>query len=364
MRDSAQKRIQGLLDTLVTSGEERGVQVCVYQNGVQIVDASAGTTGGQAPRSVDRDTLFPIFSTMKGIMATAVHILADARQLDYEAPIARYWPEFGANGKEDVTVRQALAHQAAIPYLPDDVSQEQLNDWDTMCGIIAGLTPAWKPGTRQFYHAHTLSWILGELIHRVNGRAYQAFVAEEISAPLGVEFYSGIPAELESRVAWIEPAPDFTETLSPPPRTNAVCTCPAHDWINRSDARRLCHPGVNGISNARAIARHYAALLPNGVDGVQLLSPTRVWTMTELQEPDGGWAEGENARKGLGYQLGHGVAEMGGDAESFGHLGHGGSVGFASPRNRLAVGIARNRFSPKSIGNTIWQELQAELGLK
>jgi len=363
MSAAIQDKIQGLLDTLVVTGEERGVQVSVYRNGVEIVDASTGTTGGQAPLAVDRDTLFPIFSTMKGIMATAVHLLAERRQVDYDASIARYWPEFGANGKAGITVRHALAHQAAIPYLPDDVSQEQLNDWEAMCRVVEGLTPAWEPGTRQFYHAHTLSWILGELIRRVDGRAFQPFIAAEINQPLRVEFYSGLPDGLESRVAWIEPASDFTETLSPPPRTNAVCTCPAHDWINRSDARRLCHPGVNGISNARAIARHYAALLPQGVDGVEFFPPARVGTMTELQTPSDRWAEDMSARKGLGYQLGHSVPGMGNDPASFGHLGHGGSVGFASPRHRLAVGIVRNRFSPKSLGVEIWNELNAEFEL-
>jgi len=364
MHSDIQDEIQRLLNGLVSSGDERGAQVSVIQNGVEIANVSAGTTGGDAPKPVDQTTLFPIFSTMKGIMVTGVHLLAERKQIDYDKPMSHYWPGFAANGKQDVTVRHALAHQAGIPFVPDRVGDEQLRDWDAMCRVIESLTPSWPPGSRQFYHAHTLSWILGELIHRVDGRAYQPFIEGEISLPLGVEFYAGLPGPLNARVATIEPAPDFTETVQPPPRGNPVCTVPIHFWINRPENRKLCSPGVNGISTARSIARHYASLLPGGIDGIELLPPSRVEIMTQLQTPTGGWPEGENARKGLGYQLGHGVAELGGDEESFGHLGHGGSVGFASPRNKLAVGIVRNRFSGRSLGNLIWEKLQKTLALK
>jgi CubicO group peptidase (beta-lactamase class C family) len=364
MPTELQDDLQQLLDGLVASGDERGAQVVVFQNGVEIANVSAGTTGGDAPRAVDANTLFPIFSTGKGFMCTAVHLLAERGQVDYDKPMTRYWPEFGANGKEGVTVRHALAHQAGIPYVPDDLTQEQMEDWDEMCRLVANLTPAWPPGARQFYHAHTLSWILGELVHRVDGRGFQAFVDAEINRPLGVEFFAGLPAALNTRVATIERADGFGEGMSPPPRQNPAFTVPIHFWINKPRNRALCSAGVNGISNARTIARHYASLLSGGVDGIELLPPSRVRIMTQLQTPSGGWPEGENARKGLGYQLGHCVSEYGGDDQSFGHNGHGGSVGFASPRNRLAVGITRNRFSSKNLGYVVWEKLQKRLALK
>ena len=363
MPKNLQGKIETLVGNLIAEGKERGVQVVIYQNGRETVDVAAGVADSRTKRPVDRETLFPVFSTMKGVAATGVHILAERGKLNDDAPIATYWPEFGANGKEGLTVRQALSHQSGIPYLPDEgIGQEQLDDWDFMARTIANLRPVWPPGTRQFYHAHTYSWILGELIRRVDGRPYQRFVEEEIGRPLGSNMlFSGLPAELDSRVALIEPAPEFKETLSPPPRTNAPCMWPAHEWINTIPARRICHPGVNGIANARVLARHYAALLPGGIDGFELLPQGRVRQMTELQVPSGGWGEGENARKGLGYQLGHGVSEMGNIPTSFGHLGHGGSVAFADPMYRLAVSITRNRFSQTNLGNAIWDVIRAEL---
>jgi CubicO group peptidase (beta-lactamase class C family) len=295
--------------------------------------------------------------------ATVIHILAERGQLAYDTPIASYWPEFAPNGKEAVTVRHALCHTSGIPYLPDDgIGQEQLNDWDFMCRVIAQLKPAWPPGTKQFYHAHTYSWILGELCRRVDGRPFQRFVDEEINQRLGMQgLYSGLPAELDSRVAMIEPAPEFTETLSPPPRTNAPVMCPAHEWINTLPARRICHPGVNGIASARALARHYAALLPGGVDGVELLPPERVKLATEPQPLETGWVEGESDGRGLGYQLGIRIAEMGNNPTAFGHGGHGGSFAFADPTHHLAVGITRNRFSPTSLAIPIWNEIRTSL---
>jgi CubicO group peptidase (beta-lactamase class C family) len=356
-------RIQTLLDHLVSEESERGAQVAVYFEGKLIVDAWAGMADVRSGRKVDGETLFPVFSTTKGITATAVHLLAERGQLDYDAPVAKYWLTFGTNGKEGITLRHVLAHSAGIPYMPD-ATPKQLADWDFMCEVMTQLQPAWEPGTKQLYHPITYGWILGEVIRRVDGRPFQPFLEQEICRPLGIRtMFVGLPPELEPQVAWLEAKPECIESISPPPRTNPPCVTPLYEWMNRSDAKWMCQPAANGIMNARAVARHYAALLPGGIDGVELLPPGRMQLATELQTPRDGWEEGLTARKGLGYQLGIHVHEMGGSATAFGHNGHGGSVGFAEPKHRLAVSVVRNLFSGGSLGSLVWREIQETLGL-
>src|SRR5476651_2611633 len=147
MRDQLQEKIQTLLNTLVAEGKERGAQVAVYIDGKLAVDAWAGVADDRTGAAVDGDTLFPVFSTTKGIFSTVIHILAERGKIDYDAPIAKYWPEFAANGKEAITMRHALSHTAGIPYMPDDVTREQLYDWDFMCAAVAELKPSWPTGT-------------------------------------------------------------------------------------------------------------------------------------------------------------------------------------------------------------------------
>lgn len=348
-----QNRVSALLESFVETGAERGAQVAVYRDGQLIVDASAGIADPKTGRKYDGETLAPIFSTGKGVMATIIHLLAERGRLEYDAPIATYWPEFAANGKDGVTVRHALEHNSCIPFLPDDIGQETLSDWAAMCRVMEQSKPAWPPGTHHQYHAHTYGWILGEVARRVDGRPFQQFVDEEFNGPLGVKIFAGLPAELDPLVAIVEPAPDFKEELSPPPRTNAPCMCPAHDWINTTPARRMCNPGVNGISNARSLARLYAALIPGGVGGIELLPPSRIREATRPFPLNQG--------RGLGYMLGTTNPKMGNSATAFGHDGHGGSLAFADPARGISFALTRNRFSPQGLAEKIWPLIQAHL---
>ncbi len=207
-----QGRAQAALDDLVKRGVERGLQVAAYYNGELVVDAWAGVADASTGRIVDGDTLFTVFSTTKGVTATAIHLLADRGKLDYDTPIAVYWPEFGAHGKENVTVRQALTHTAGIPQMPYCVEPNDLSDWDGMCAAIADLQPLWKPGTRTGYHSVTFGWILGEVARRADGRSIAQIVQDDICRPLGItSLYLGIPATVEASVATIELTPPIWE---------------------------------------------------------------------------------------------------------------------------------------------------------
>src|SRR5262249_39830002 len=158
--------------------------VCAYKDGARIVDVWAGEMGPEDPRPVGPDTLFSSFSTTKGVAATALHILADRGLIDYDAPVARYWPAFAANGQERSTVAQAMSHQAGLHALPNPLSFELVGDWERGLEYVANGTPAWEPGTATGYHALTYAWIVGGIVQGASGRHIKDVIAEEIAAPL------------------------------------------------------------------------------------------------------------------------------------------------------------------------------------
>src|SRR5579871_3955001 len=178
-----QARVQAALDDLVASGVEAGLQVAAYLGEELIVDAWAGVADSSTGRLVDGDTLFTVFSTTKGITATVIHLLADRQLLDYDQPVAAYWPEFAAHGKQRITLRHVLTHTAGVPHMPAGAGPAEICDWAWVCREIAALTPLWEPGTRAGYHALTYGWILGEVARRVDGRTIARIVQDEIAAP-------------------------------------------------------------------------------------------------------------------------------------------------------------------------------------
>jgi CubicO group peptidase (beta-lactamase class C family) len=338
----AQTRVQSLLNHLVQEGKECGLQVAVYKDGALVIDAWAGVADGAGRRPVDGRTLFPVYSTTKGIAATVIHLLVERGKADYDMRIADCWPEFAARGKARITLRQALNHTAGLPQMPLNIGFAELCDWETMCAAIADLEPLWPAGTNRVYHAMTFGWIVGEVARRVDGRPFAQIVREDICQPLGIEdLYIGIPDSVEPRVATLDSSGD------PPPPFSGIDAKAVPAWmgpldlvVNRPDVRRACIPASNGIMSARAIARHYAALLPGGVDGITLLPPDRVRMATELQPLTGAQEQAPGAPIALGYFL------MGEDNAAFGHAGYGGSVGFAESRSGIALGFAKNRCRP------------------
>jgi len=332
---------------LVDSGQEIGLQVAAYVDGALVVDSWAGVADSETGRAVDGDTLFTCWSTTKGFVATCVHILAERGVIDYDAPIAHYWPAFAAHGKERATVRHALIHAAGVPQLPPQTTHELICDWDGMCAAIADLEPLWEPCTKVGYHAWTWGWIVGEIVRRADGRSLAQVAAAELCQPLGIDsFYLGIPDAAESRVAPLceEPPAErgrLGQLAMPPSLTNAAT-------VNRPDVRRASVPGAGGIMNARAIARLYAMLAGGGeLDGVRLLSAERVALASALQTSQRDEVHEAPKLKALGYMLGGaegqgGTPAMGKSITAFGHNGHGGSLGFADPQRRLGFGLTKN----------------------
>lgn len=368
-----QTRMQALLDDLVARDVERGIQVAAYLDSELVIDAWAGLADPTTGRKVDGETLFCTFSVIKGVTATAVHMLADSGQVDYDTPIATYWPAFAANGKTAITPRHVLAHTAGIPHVPDGLTPADWCDWEAMTARVAQLSPLWEPGTATGYHAVTFGWVLGDLVRRVDGRPIETFVQEEICAPLGIDtLHLGLPAAAEARVAPLEPGPP-PPWPSPPPdslyrRVMPEYTEPLHALANRRDFWRAVFPASGGMMNARAIARIYAALVDDARDGVQLLSDERLRLATTLQVEETDQVLRYPIPKALGFFVGGRLSRVGQRRAVFGHEGAGGSIGLADREHKFALGIAKNRLTDNWIGQEtmalVIQEARAALGIE
>jgi CubicO group peptidase (beta-lactamase class C family) len=336
--------VREVLEGLVASGREVGVQVAAYLDGRLVVDAWAGLADEASERAVDGETLFTGFSISKGITATCVHVLADRGLLDYDAPIAEYWPEFAAKGKGKATVRHALTHRVGIPQDPPGFEIRMAADWDAVCRATAELEPLWEPGTRSGYHPLTFGWMLGEVVRRVDGRPIGRFLQEEICRPTGIEgLYFGVPPEAEPRVAALKNAPGTRQVDA---SLNPSLLDPAGTF-NRPEVRRATIPGAGAIVNARSVARHYALLAGGGeLDGVRLLSEERIRAAATLDwaglDPILSHAWTEETPWALGYMLGGWAGPMENRPNAFGYDGPG-TIGFADPERNFAFAFLKNQ---------------------
>jgi len=349
-----QGNLQHLLDSLVGRGFELGLQVAVYLDGELVADVSAGHVSSGSSRMVDSNTLFPVCSTGKGILSTMLHILASRGVINYDRPIIKYWPEFGLNGKAAVTVRQALSHMAGIPQTPRFKSLEEACNWNAACAKVAEMTPSWTPGSKAEYHSRSFGWILGGIIERAAKRPFKSILRDEITHPLCIEdsLFFGTSDDAETRVSPFEAqatqkeqcstAPATPQALSP--ETASALALPIMDFVNMPEVRRSCMPALNGIMSAKAIAKHYAALIGK-VDGVRLIPESVLEKATTLQTPPASLPACFGHGFGLGYVL-KGMAPCHGSF--FGHGGAGGSEGMANRGLRMAVGLTKNRMDTHS----------------
>jgi CubicO group peptidase (beta-lactamase class C family) len=347
-----QEQVQQTIDQLVGSGAERGVQVAVYRDGEQVVDAVAGVADPASGRPVDAGTVFYNYSIVKGAASTVAHVLAERGLFGYDTPVAELWPEFAAHGKQAVTVRQVLDHSAGVPAIPLTTTVEDLCDWDKMCAAIADAELWWEPGTKVGYHAITFGHIIGEVVRRATGKRISQVLREEVAGPLGVadELWFGMPASEHHRLAPLEDEPGAAEMAaqmmaSMPPdlpmfRSAPMELFPTASLGNRADTLAADIP-AGGKTSARAIARMYAALLGE-VDGVRLLPPERVAEATAVSTSGTDEVFGMPTTWGLGYAIGG----PGGDRPTtFGVGGAGGSFACGDTASGVAWAVTKNRFS-------------------
>lgn len=343
--------LQEVLQTAIDRGE-RGVQVAAYLGEDLIIDSWIGHADSRGT-AVTGSTLFPIFSVTKGLAATAIHLQAERGLLDYESPAADYWPEFKVNGKQDITVRQLLTHQAGMPQMPAGVTPERLQDWDWCVESIAALEPILPIGSSA-YASLSYGWLLGELVRRTDPahRGFAQFTREDILEPLGIDdFYVGMNGRQHDRIA--ELTTNATLRVDPPPlRAQAMPPAvePGELW-NNPVLYDAVIPGAGGIANARSVARLFAMLAGKGSFGSsRLLSEERVMTFTEPR-PNSDQVDpvlGQVPWVGVGgYWLGGETppAEpiIGTGRNTLASNGAGGSIAWADLDTGLAVAICHNR---------------------
>ena len=369
-----------LVDTFVHNFEaqaEVGASLCVTVDGETVVDLWGGTKNTKEQTSWEEDTLAVIFSSTKGLVALAAHTLIAQGKLDIDAPVASYWPEFAQNGKESATVRMMLDHSVGVPALREKVKEQGCCDWDYMVERLEQEVPFWQPGARNGYHMANFGWTVGELIRRVTGQSLGAYVQEALSQPTGADCWIGLPEAEESRVAPMIPFKPvrgvtlsaFTEAL-----VSDRTSIPSLAYFNQGGFNpnsRACRAaeigGAGGVTNGRGLAKIYAPFACGGsLHGREFVDADTLAAMSEVAV-----ASHEDAtlmlptRFGLGFmksmdnRRAQGVDKSSAifSSAAFGHVGAGGSVGFADPKARMSFGYVMNKMGTGILLNERGQSL-------
>lgn len=348
---------------------EVGAAVAIYVNGALKVDMWGGIADRQSGRAWRRETMALVYSATKGATAVLSHLLAERGELDLDAPVASYWPEFGSAGKGGVTVRMVLAHQAGLPLIEQGFARYALFDVGLVARQLASQRPLWPPGTGHGYHALTYGWLMGEIVFRATGRPLGELFAEEIARPLDLDFFIGLPTSAEPRVAkLVDPPPPsdraVLEAISDPdvralaleqasaasdPQSlfsrvlssnGSLPTPSATAWNDRRVLERE-QPAVNGIADARSLARLYAACVSE-IDSERLVSDATIVDATREQASGRDRVLISTTRFATGFQLQTPTVPMLSGA-SFGHSGAGGALGFADVDARVGFGYVPNQ---------------------
>ena len=375
--------------------DQAGASVCVYRLGRPVVDLWGGVNP-LTSRPQSDETVTVIFSATKGATALCAHVLAERGLLNIDEPVASYWPEFGVAGKQDMPVRYLLSHRSGLPAL-DATSGLTIRDytrWDRMTAALAGQKPWWRPGDAVFYHSITFGFLVGELVRRISGKSPGAFFHDEVAAPLGLNFWIGMPGSVDAHYApsvlpqstsdayWAgvpegQAGPVGAATATTPedvlaalgldsasstaqtPYLRAQLLMPAEprkrgtEFFNAREFRAAEIPASNGVTNARGLARMYAACIGE-IDGVRLLRPETVAALRKCQTdgmpappPDVVISRGTPPRIGLGLQVSTPPTNVMLGEGSFGHSGAGGRLGFGHPELGVSFGYVSAQLWPE-----------------
>ncbi|MCC6919801.1 MAG: beta-lactamase family protein [Alphaproteobacteria bacterium] len=358
------ERFLGLVDEFVENFDSRGevgASCAITIDGKTVVDIWGGRTAAEGP-AWGRDTVSVVFSCTKGAQALTAHMAADRGLLDLDAPVAKYWPEFATNGKEEARVSMMLDHSVGLPHVKPLLAPGAVYDYDYMCDLLARHEPFWKPGTRNGYHGISCSWTVAPLVHKTTGKRMGQFFQDEVARPLGIDFWIGTPDSVEPRIA---PMIAMVPPTERPSRLVAAALAdrespPALFLFNgggfdpNSRAGHAAEIGAgNGISNARGLAGLYAPLANGGaLNGRRYVGAETLTRMSQVSV-----ATHEDAtlmiptRFSLGYMKSMDNRRLENSescsvimsAPAFGHVGAGGSIGFADPECRMSFGYSMNK---------------------
>jgi CubicO group peptidase (beta-lactamase class C family) len=358
--DPAFRRVRDAFAANFAERGEIGGAVCAVVGGRTVVDVWGGFTDESRRRAWQRDTLVNVYSVGKGITSLLALRLVEARRLRLDEPAARRWPELAAAGKHRLSLRMLLAHRAGLPAVREPLPEGAWADWDRMTAALAAQAPFWEPGTDHGYHTNTFGFLVGELVRRETGLRFGAALREHLTGPVGADFHVGLARAEHARVATLcghttlTPTEPMIAMVVPGDADPERARMLRHTYFNplglsgggavNTSAWRLAEiPSTNGHATARAVAAVYAAAL----DGSAGIGPGLLAEARSVQSHGLDRVIGRDSCFGLGFQLSHPGRHVGGPPPSFGHFGHGGSLGFADPDAGIAFGCVTNLPGPR-----------------
>lgn len=359
---------------------ELGASVCLTQNGKKVVDLWGGLANAETKAPWTRDTISIVFSSTKGAASICVNMLVSRGLVDLDAPVVKYWPEFGQKGKEEIPVHMILSHQSGIPHWRKQLKDYAMADWEYMVKACEEEKPFWKPGERHGYHAFSIGVMSGEIVRRVTGKSIGTFFQDEVAKPLGLDFWIGLPAEYDPRVATMvmpeepgegEPiAALFIKAAADPESIQALILNNTGRFLEKFDHRALRGaeiPAANGITNARGLAGIYAPLACGGKLGdFEMVDSNTLARMGAVASATG---MDESLLVPMRYSLGFTKAfdnrgwKPGNEdsilmsEDAFGCPGYGGSIGLADPLAKMSFGYTMNRMGQGTALNPRGQSL-------
>jgi len=351
---------------------ELGANVALTLDGKLLVDLWGGKKNKEG-EPWEKDTVSIVFSCTKGASALCAHLLAERGLLDLDAPVTRYWPEFGQGGKESARVSMALDHTLGVPHLRTPVKENGYNDYEYMADLVAREEAFWVPGTRTGYHGITFAWTVGELVRRSSGRRLGRFFRDELAGPLGIDFWIGLPEEHESRVARLyfgvpdakaTPSRFMQAVLGDPNSISHLFTFNSGKAdFNTREVHAAEIGSANGIGNGRALALLYAPFANGGGTFVSRDAVTRMGRVSSATQDDATLMA--STRFGLGFMKSMDNRRISGaegmscilSEAAFGHVGMGGSIGFADPEAHMSFGYNMNQLGAGVLLNERGQSL-------
>lgn len=361
--------VRAAFEANLASGADVGASYCATVDGEIVVDLWGGFADAARTRPWERDTIINVYSTTKTMTALTALLVADRGELDFDAPVAKYWPEFAANGKQDIKVSHLMSHAAGLSGWKEPIDVETLYDWDKATSLLAAQAPYWEPGTASGYHAITQGYLVGEVVRRITGKSLGTVFREEIAGPLGADFHIGLPASEDARVAELIPPPagggisdgeqtDLQRNMSHNPGVDV-------HWTRTRQWRGAEIPAAGGTGNARSIALVHTILANGGVaGGKRFMSEAGCRKALELQIEGQDLILAMPARFGMGFGLAGGTLPLPNPNTIF-WGGYGGSLVIIDMDARTTFGYAMNKMAGTttgdmrafSLGIAMWQSL-------
>jgi CubicO group peptidase (beta-lactamase class C family) len=303
------EKLTDVLSATLDNGGDLGASVAVTVEGELVADFWGGWADAARTAPWQRDTIVNVWSTTKTMTSLAALVLVDRGELDVDAPVSRYWPEFAQNGKADILVRHLMSHTSGVSGWEQPVVQDDVYDWEKSTSMLAAQPPWWEPGSASGYHAINQGHLVGEVVRRVSGKSLGTFFADEIAGPLGADFHIGLAPEHDSRISPVIPPPPLPFDLAGLDQTSPMFktfTGPPVDanYANTEAWRRAEIGAANGHGNTRSVARIQAVVANDGtIDGVKLLSPSTIDRIFEVQADGTDLVLGVPLKFGIGYAL-------------------------------------------------------------